>query len=186
MKENLVMLYSGGADSRLMLELAFETGKIPYCVLIDYGQAHIAELKFAEAQLMNKNVNYQTVEIKDLNINSGLTGNKEQGTYKGVHSMHVPSRNLIFIGIATAIAESLGIDTIWYGADWSDYLNEFPDCKQEWVGRMNKVLEINGSSKIKLEAPLVGLSKENIIQILLKTFNVQKSDLFSGYGEITC
>jgi len=97
--------------------------------------------------------------------------------------MHVPSRNLMFISIAASIAEDKGIGTIWYGANWDDYLNEFPDCKQEWVGRVNKVLEINGPRPIKLEAPLLGLSKEDILR-LLDSFGVSETDLFSGYGDL--
>jgi len=180
--ENLVILYSGGADSRLLLEFAIEAGKFPYCVLIDYGQKHIEELEFAMKQLDGK-VRYTQVSLSNLGINSGLTGTLEEGQYEGVHTMHVPSRNLMFIGIAASIAENMGIDTIWYGPDWSDYLNEFPDCKQEWVGRINKVLSINGPNPITLEAPLMGLSKQNILEILKNKYNVTKDMLYSGYGD---
>ncbi len=48
---DIVMLYSGGADSMLMLKLAQMARKIPYCVLIDYGQKHIKELEYAKNQL---------------------------------------------------------------------------------------------------------------------------------------
>jgi 7-cyano-7-deazaguanine synthase in queuosine biosynthesis len=89
----------------------------------------------------------------------------------------------MFVGIAASIAESKEIDTVWYGADWSDYINEFPDCKQEWFGRLNKVLEINGSAEIKLEAPLSGLSKENIL-CLLESAGVDLNKIFSGYGDL--
>ena len=80
--------------------------------------------------------------------------------------MHVPSRNLMFVGIATSSAEDLEVDTIWYGADMSDFFDRFPDCMQEWFGVMNKVLEINGPKPIKLEAPLAGLTKETILKAL--------------------
>ena len=183
MSVNLVILYSGGADSRLMLDLAQKTGKYPFCVLIDYGQLHIEELDFAKKQLDDFEIKYQVVSIKDLGINSGLTGDGNKNETGEVHEMYVPSRNLMFIGIAASIAESKGIDLIWFGADWSDYLNGFPDCKQEWVGRINKMLEINGPKPIMLEAPLIGMSKEMILK-LLEEFGIKQEEVFSGYGDL--
>lgn len=182
-KENLIILYSGGADSRLLLELAKECNKVPFCVLIDYGQKHIDELKTAEIQLLENGIEHTILQICNLDVDSGLTGDMVGGKYEGVHEMHVPSRNLIFIGIAASIAENFGIDTIWYGPDYSDYLNQFPDCKQEWVGRVNKILEINGPFPIKLEAPLMGLTKENILEILKNKYSITKDQLYSGYGD---
>jgi 7-cyano-7-deazaguanine synthase len=182
-KYDIVILFSGGADSVLMLEMALSMGKTPYCVLINYEQLHIEEIEVANDYLNKKQIDHRIVEINGLGVNSGLTGHGVQGTYKGVHKMHVPSRNLMFVGIAASIAESKEIDTVWYGADWSDYINEFPDCKQEWFGRLNKVLEINGSAEIKLEAPLSGLSKENIL-CLLESAGVDLNKIFSGYGDL--
>ena len=178
-----VVLYSGGADSRLMLEFAHKMGKRVYCVLIDYGQLHKQELEVAKTQLESMGISYQLSSIGNLKVDSGLTGDGKKDTYEDVHEMHVPSRNLMFIGIAASIAENRGADTIWYGADFSDYLNEFPDCKQEWIGRVNKVLAINGPKPIKLEAPLSGLTKEDIIS-LLKNFGITEEEVFSGYGEL--
>jgi 7-cyano-7-deazaguanine synthase in queuosine biosynthesis len=97
--------------------------------------------------------------------------------------MHVPSRNLMFVGIAASIAEDLGIDTVWYGADFDDYINKFPDCMQEWFGKMNEVLAVNGPKPIKLEAPLAGLTKETILKAL-KNKGIKEDEMFSGYGDL--
>lgn len=180
-KENLIILYSGGSDSRLMLELAVRSGKTPYCVLIDYGQLHLKELDFAREQLDKNNINHHTVKISNLNVNSGLTGNgvvNETGT---VHTMHMPGRNTIFLGIAFSVAESKGIDTIWHGADWSDRLNLFPDCYQEYFVRVNEMFKYAGPKPIKVEAPIMGMPKEMVMEIL-KFFNIKEDELFSGYG----
>lgn len=182
-KYDLVVLFSGGADSVLMLEHAKDIGKTPFCVLIDYQQLHQKELDVAVDYLAINNIRWKTIQLYGLGINSGLTGNGVKGTYDGVHEMHVPSRNLMFVAIAASIAEDMGVDTIWYGADWSDYINDFPDCKQEWFGRLNKVLEINGPKQIKLEAPLSGLTKESILKIL-ENKGIDKKYIFSGYGEL--
>jgi 7-cyano-7-deazaguanine synthase len=182
-KPDLVILFSGGADSVLLHLLARDMGKTPLFVLIDYQQLHREELEYAQRYIKKQCLPYRIVMLHNLGITSGLTGSGAKGRFEGVHTMHVPSRNLMFISIAASIAEDLGIDTIWHGADWSDYLNEFPDCKQEWFGRVNKVLQINGPKPIKLEAPLCGLSKENIMT-LLKQAEVEIGEIFSGYGSL--
>ena len=47
-EQDIIMLYSGGSDSYLMLHLAKMARKNPYCLLIDYGQKHIKELEYAK------------------------------------------------------------------------------------------------------------------------------------------
>jgi len=180
---NVVILFSGGADSVLMVEMAHEFGFTPYCVLIDYEQLHIDELRVAEKYLRKDDIAFRTVKLHGLGVQSGLTGRGEKGRFEGVHEMHVPSRNLMFVGIAASIAEDMGIDLIWYGADFSDYINKFPDCMQAWFGTMNDVLGINGPYPMRLEAPLAGLSKKSIVD-MLESKGITDDDMFSGYGDL--
>jgi 7-cyano-7-deazaguanine synthase len=179
--KNIVMLYSGGADSALMLRIAIMSGRRPYCILINYGQKHVEELTYARNQLDKLGVRYQTIDIAGLNVDSGLTGDLKEQRWENVHAMNVPGRNTIFIGLAISVAENMGIDEVWYGPDYSDRVNLFPDCYQEYVVRVNEVLEISGVKPIKLVAPLLGMSKELILEILDKFFEVPDSQLHSGY-----
>lgn len=182
-KYDLVILFSGGSDSRLMLEIALSNGMNPYCILIDYGQAHKEELKFAKKQLEKRSIKYGVYDI-NIPVDSGLTGNLNQATYEGVHTHHVPGRNLIFLSLAASIAEAMGISKIWYGPDFSDRENLFPDCYQEWVVKVREVLNINGSIPLELEAPLLGMTKELILSTLRTTYGVDvEKELYSGYGE---
>jgi len=183
-KPDLLILFSGGADSVLMLEIAKSLNKTPFCLLIDYEQKHDLELTVAKDYLKKNDVRFELVHIKGLNVGSGLTKNGYPGMYENVHPMHVPSRNLMFVSIAASYAEAGKIPEIWYGADESDFYSEFPDCKQEWIGRVNKVLEINGSRKVKLSAPLSGFSKELVLEILFTIYKISPDDLFSGYGDL--
>lgn len=182
-KEDVVILYSGGADSRMLLEMAKDLEFNPYFLLIDYEQLHKKELKFAKKQLDKHECEYQVVSISGLSINSGLTGDGMKDDSGDVHEMHVPGRNTMFLSIAFSIAESRGIDTIWLGSDWDDRLNLFPDCYQEYIVAMNEAFKIAGPKPIKIEAPLSGLSKSNIKQFLIKR-GVKDSDIFSGYGDL--
>ncbi len=180
---DLIILFSGGADSVLMIELAKFMKLRPMCVIIDYQQLHIDELKCAKNYLIKRAIPYRLVKLHDLQIQSGLTGSGVQGRFEGVHEMHVPSRNMMFVGIAASIAEDLDVDTIWYGADYTDYINKFPDCTQEWFGKMNEILAVNGPNPIMLEAPLAGLAKESILKAL-SNIGIPDEELYSGYGEL--
>jgi len=184
MKEDVLILYSGGADSRLMLEMAKQLKKSIYCVLIDYGQKHIDELKFAESHLEKNDIDYQVVSLSGLGIESALTGMGNSSLYEGVSEWWVPGRNLMFVSIAASIAEMRDIDSIWYGADYSDREALFPDCYQDWVVPVNEVLKVNGSKELKLNAPLLGMTKEMILETLETVYGVTKDQLFSGYGEL--
>jgi len=180
-KPNIVILYSGGADSLLMLHLASMAKKTPHCVLIDYGQKHINELGYAAAQLEDVGIEYQIVRVDGLNVDSGLTGDLGEARWDNVNEMNVPGRNTIFIGLAISVAENMGIDEVWYGPDYSDRINLFPDCYQEYVVKMNKVLAISGVKPITLVAPLLGMPKEMILAILSNQFGVKDIDMYSGY-----
>lgn len=181
---NLVILYSGGADSRLMLEFALKQGKVPHCVLIDYSQEHNQELKFAKQQLNKLKVSYQIIELKGLGLNSALTGNLVSGRFgPNISQWHVPGRNTMFVSIAFSIAENLGIGEIWLGADYSDIENDFVDCKQDFITKVNELFQVNGSYPIKLRAPLLGMEKDSI-KNMLKDFGVSEDEIFSGYGEL--
>ena len=149
---DLVILYSGGADSRVMLELCKEFDLNPYCLMIDYGQLHHQELSFAKSHLEEAGIDNQTVKIEGLNINSGLTGDGIKDETGLVHEMHVAGRNTMFLSVAFSIAESKGIDTIWIGSDWDDRLNLFPDCYQEYIVAMNEAFKVAGPNPIEVPA----------------------------------
>ena len=179
---DLVILYSGGADSRLLVQWALDLGRKPFCVLMDYNQKHIREIDYAQAQLNNLNVPFRIVYLRDLGIESGLTGKGEEGRWNNVHPMNVPGRNTIFISIAFSIAEDMGIKEIWYGANEEDRYNKFPDCYQEYIYTINKLLELAGTEPVKVKAPLLGWSKDMVMKAL-ENLGVKRKDIFSGYEE---
>ena len=180
---DLVILYSGGADSRMLLELAKEMDYVPYCVLVDYEQLHKEELNFAKVQLDALGVSFQIIKISGLGVNSGLTGDGLKDESGIVHEMHMPGRNSMFLSIAFSIAESRDINKIWIGSDFSDRINLFPDCYQEYIVAMNEAFKIAGPYPISVEAPLLGITKENIKKSLKKR-GILETEIFSGYGDL--
>lgn len=188
--KNILVLFSGGADSALLLYMARvsagqNTGDNGWVgvVSFSYGQVHSRELAVAR-DFLDKHRNLWNAdfhqEIDTSGVTSPLLKGRDCKPRSGVHEKHVPARNLMFIAHAAAIAESQGYDEIWYGADYSDRENLFPDCYQEWVVKMNQVLAINGSRPIKLVAPLLGMSKEEVL-VALENCGVRREEIFSGY-----
>ncbi len=181
---NLIILYSGGSDSRLLLELATKMYYSPMCILIDYNQKHRMELIKAKQTLMNKKIKFESIKLQNFNVRSALT-TKEKGLYgNNVSQYNVPNRNMILLSIAVSYAENLGINKVWYGADFSDRLGFFPDCYQEYVVKMNDILNDVTSFPIKIEAPLLGMSKEMVFN-MLTSYNINDTEYFSGYGKLT-
>jgi len=176
--KKVIILFSGGLDSTLLVELALAFKMKPLCLLMDYNQVHKQELQVATDYLVEKRIPYVLTQIP-LDPSSKLTDGK--ATYEGVSEWHVPGRNLVFLSFAASKAEERGIDLIWFGANYADRENLFPDCYQEWVYKVNQVMEINGSRKLRVEAPLLGMSKP-FIESLVKLFGIQKENTFSGYG----
>lgn len=185
MSNKVLILFSGGADSRLLLEFAHVMKKEVVLMAVDYGQVHSAELQKVELFVARTKIPCHYVDLRAAfsHIRSTLTeGSKHQ--YPGVSQWHVPGRNLIFLSVAFGLAESLGdIDEIWYGPDYSDRIGLFPDCYQEWVVKVNELFAINGSKKIAVRAPLLGWTKEAVLE-MLKACGIDAESLYSGYGEI--
>lgn len=179
---DLVILFSGGADSTLLLKMAAKVNKKPLALMISYQQLHIQELEFAKRYCEKNKIENMTIKIDGYNVNSALTGNGEKGIYQGVNIHNVPQRNSIFLTLAAGIAESRNITEIWFGANWQDFELDFPDCLQTYIGKMNELLKISGVKPITVYAPLLGMSKEMINEIL-KDYGIEKNDIFSGYGE---
>src|SRR5574340_838795 len=104
-KKDLIILYSGGADSTILLEIAKRAGRNPIALMIDYGQKHIEELTYAKKILDKNKIENMTIKISGFDVNSALTGSGEKGIYEGVDIHNVPGRNTIFLSLAYGIAE---------------------------------------------------------------------------------
>lgn len=193
-----IVLFSGGADSLLMLHWACMTHDKVIPLTYHYGQKHKKEIKFATELLQNQSLR-ESVHINhyqmDISGAFGLSNSKllestnknwtpvgEFEGYPNVNAMHVPGRNGIFLTIAMGMAESMGIDEVWIGCDYSDRLGLFPDCYQEWIVKMNALAAINGSKPIRIVAPLLGFTKE-YVTLMLKTLGYDLSKVYSGYEE---
>ena len=167
-------------DSSVLLYMAQDRGYNEiHTLTFDYGQRHRRELKCVDKQITNFREKYKNIEvtnkvldvnyIKDIAPTSSLTNtdidnpdiSKIAGDAQPVS--YVPFRNLMFLSICSAYAESVDADTVWYGAAQVDSLAGYWDGSEEFVDTVNKVTELNRENRVKIEAPLLVMSKAEII-----------------------
>jgi 7-cyano-7-deazaguanine synthase len=173
-----VVLLSGGLDSTTVLAIAKNDGFVPYALSFRYGQRHETEL--AAAARVASAVGAAEHVIADVNLNvfggSALTAQidvPKQRTdaemSRGIPITYVPARNTVFLSIALAWAEVLEADDIFVGVNALDY-SGYPDCRPEYISAFEQMANlatkaaVEGRQRIQIHAPLIELSKAQIIQ----------------------
>ena len=170
-----IVLLSGGLDSTVLLHyIAKKTNKYVVPLIIDYNQRHSRETAYAMQHSLNLNLNWRKIDAKFLGNITSYTSVLTDATAIVPHikdvvglaqpPTYVPMRNLIFLSIAAALAESICADTIYYGAAEIDTHSGHWDCSEEFLDRINSILNLNREHKIKIEAPFITFSKEKIIK----------------------
>ena len=169
-----VVLFSGGLDSTTVLVYALKQGYDVYPLTFSYGQRHAIEIKQSERTLEKYGLlNRQTIFSIDLTpfVNCSLINkNLEVPEFaeNRIPSTYVPSRNLIFLSVASGFAETLGAEKIFIGVNSVDY-SGYPDCRPEFVEAFNKTIAVGTKqgveSGIEVAAPILNMSKKEIIEL---------------------
>jgi 7-cyano-7-deazaguanine synthase len=177
-KPKAVVLVSGGLDSTTVLAIARAEGFECYALSFAYGQRHAWELECARkvaAALGAKAHKTATVDLRAFG-GSALTDdlavpkNRAAGEIaEGIPITYVPARNTIFLSFALAWAEVLGASDIFLGVNALDY-SGYPDCRPEYIeayermARLATKAGVEGRQELKIHAPLIALTKAQIIQ----------------------
>ncbi len=168
-----VVLLSGGIDSSTTLAIAKDEGYECYAMSFDYGQRHKIELLSAKKIAQNMGVKEHLIISFDMNKigGSALTTETEvpKGEVEGIPITYVPARNTIFLSFALAWAEVLMCPSIFIGANIMDY-SGYPDCRPEYLYAFEEManlatkVAVEGKIRFKIEAPLLYLTKSEIIK----------------------
>ncbi|MGZ8154013.1 MAG: 7-cyano-7-deazaguanine synthase QueC [Burkholderiales bacterium] len=174
MMANAVVLLSGGLDSATTLAIARHERYATYCLSIDYGQRHRAELAAAQrvaAALDAAEYRIVTVDLTAFG-GSALTDRSisvpVEGLQPGIPSTYVPARNTIFLSLALAYAEVRCAADIFFGANAVDY-SGYPDCRPEYMRAFETLANLATKAAVdgralELHTPLIALSKADIIR----------------------
>lgn len=182
-----LVILSGGMDSVTTLYRAFrdEKGAIE-AISFYYGQRHNKELKLAQKNCRKLGIKHTLVKIdsiKKLMKGSALTDNIEvpEGHYEepNMKLTVVPNRNMIFIAMATAYAISINSSKLYLGVHAGDHAI-YPDCREEFIEKMNDVLAIANYLPIEIITPYLFVTKKEILQDGLK-LGVNYKDTWTCY-----
>jgi 7-cyano-7-deazaguanine synthase len=173
-----VVLLSGGLDSSTALAMAKDRGYAITALTFDYGQKHRRELESAKKVARHFKVERHILLRIDLGalLKSSLTTGSmgiplrktREDIGKGIPSTYVPSRNIVFLSIASSIAESRGAEAVFIAANSVDF-SGYPDCTPEFIRAFQKVLEVGTKAgkegkPVRIEAPLLKMSKADIVR----------------------
>ena len=175
MTKKAVILLSGGLDSTTCLAIAKKAGFECHTLSVYYGQKHSAELNAAK-----RVANYFQVPNQSITISMGEWGGSAltdptvevpmADSYQDtIPVTYVPARNTIFLSVALGLAEIIGAQAIFIGANAVDY-SGYPDCRPDYFDAFQKMANIatkagvSGKS-IQIETPILTLTKAEIIKL---------------------
>ncbi|NOQ76383.1 MAG: 7-cyano-7-deazaguanine synthase QueC [Methylococcaceae bacterium] len=173
MQKKAIILLSGGLDSITVLAQAKQQGYQCYALSFDYGQRHNAELNSAKIIAEQ----YQVEMHKVINLGLGAIGGSAltddhiavpDTPQEGIPVTYVPARNTVFLSFALGWAEVVGACDIFIGVNAVDY-SGYPDCRPAFIEAFQTLANLATKagvegSEIKIHAPLIHLSKADIIK----------------------
>jgi 7-cyano-7-deazaguanine synthase len=173
-----IVLLSGGLDSTTTFAIACAAGFDTFALSFQYGQRHAYELEAARRVAAALGATDHVIATIDLRMfgGSALTSDIEVPKHRPLDAMgdgipitYVPARNTIFLSFALAWAEVLGAEDIFIGVNALDY-SGYPDCRPEYIEAFQRMANlavkaaVEGTSSIKIHAPLIAMSKADIIR----------------------
>ena len=176
------VLLSGGIDSATACAIAVREGFEVHTISFDYRQRHTVELESAARVAESLGVAGRLVFPIDLRSigGSALTdaievpkNRDEEAMASEIPVTYVPARNLIFLSIAIAWAETMGAADLYCGVNAIDY-SGYPDCRPEFIDSFNQTANLatrlgvehlgpNGKP-IHVHTPLADMSKADIVR----------------------
>ena len=186
-----VVPISGGLDSSVILSIASKHHDEVYALTYNYGQKHKKEILYAGLQIdeYDNIEEHKIIDIsffKDIAPTSSLTNDNIKvahardvlGDAQTVN--YVPFRNMMMLSIASSYAEAVGADTVYHGSALVDSQAGYWDGSKEFLNEINNVTSLNRKNTIKIEAPLIELSKKQIITLGLDN-GVKFKDTWTCY-----
>ena len=76
---------------------------------------------------------------------------------------YVPFRNMMMLSIACSYAAAVGAEIVYHGSALVDSQAGYWDGSAEFLEQINHLTALNRKNRIKIEAPLINLSKKEII-----------------------
>ncbi|WP_026375489.1 7-cyano-7-deazaguanine synthase QueC [Aestuariibacter salexigens] len=170
MTQKAVVIFSGGMDSFTVLHKAHKQGLELFALSFNYGQRHKKELDYAARVCAELNISHKVVDITAINTllaGSALTDDVDvpEGHYEepSMKQTVVPNRNMILLSLAVGYAVSIRAPQVYYGAHSGDHAI-YPDCRPEFVEKMNQVCAIANYESVEILSPYLYQDKIDILR----------------------
>jgi len=173
MKEKrAVCLISGGMDSFVSAAIAKKKGYEIFCLTVNYNQKARKEIEASKKIAKFLKCERHLILNFDFSwVKSALTKRKIKIPEKSKNKIpptYVPARNTILLSISLAYAETIDAEVIFTGVNSVDY-SGYPDCRPIFIKSFQKLVDVATKKtveggKIKIEAPLLYLSKGEIVK----------------------
>ena len=167
LKQDIVILYSGGMDSSVALYHFAD--RIKLAVSFNYGSKHnVREIEHAALICNGLGIENRVIEM-DLN-NMGFVsdllqsgGDIPDGHYEdeNMKKTVVPFRNGIMLSIAAGIAESIDCNKLLISNHAGDHAI-YPDCRPDFIDSMNDAIRFGTYNNVEIMAPYTHLTKREI------------------------
>ena len=180
-KPKAISVLSGGLDSTVATAYYSDKYEI-HAITFNYGQRSAEmEIKSAGAVCEKLGIDHSVLDLPWLKKlgKSALTSDEDVPELKideldskeicdeTARKVWVPGRNVVFTAIATSFAEALNAEKIIVGWDLEEAAT-FPDNSKEFLDAFNNVLEIGTLEGVKIEAPVINMSKTEIVELGIK------------------
>lgn len=176
MVKKAVVLLSGGLDSTTTLAQALADGCECTALSFRYGQRHTKELVSAENVCRHYGVAHVVIDMDLSSFRSALTRkdidvpmDRPGELDEEIPITYVPARNIVFMSVAAGLAESIGAQFVYLGANAVDY-SGYPDDRPDFFEAYQRMLEkgtkagVEGHA-VKIVTPLLYLSKADIVRL---------------------
>lgn len=172
-KDTAVVAVSGGMDSCLTAAIANENYQLAFAH-INYGQ----RTERRELKAFDDIANYYNVKerlVIDLTHLSEIGGSsltdkkievsKADLSNNEIPTSYVPFRNANILSACVSWAEVLKAKAVFIGAVYEDS-SGYPDCRPEFFKLFEQIADLGTKpeTKIKIETPIIHLSKADIIK----------------------
>lgn len=184
MSKKALVLSSGGVDSTTCISIAIDElgSENVSTVSVFYGQKHSKELECAKKIAEYYGVKHYELDLSAIFKYSNcplLSHSTEEIAHEsyaeqiakdgeGMVRTYVPFRNGLMLSAVASLAVSIYPDDmvdIYLGAHADDSAGRaYADCSEEFTDAIGKAINIGTYEKVNLRAPLVNLSKAEVVR----------------------
>ena len=167
-----IILLSGGLDSLVALGLCKDKYNIKLALTFDYGQKSAnAEIEASKKICDFYNINHKMIKLDWLKeiTHTALVADKKipKGLQTDSKSVWIPNRNGLFLNIAGCFADGENYENIIIGAN-KEEASIFPDNTIDFIEKVNLEFEFSTQKHPKVLAPLINLTKNDIVKKALQ------------------